>query len=525
MPRQSLASFVEQVSETLGVPVVETRWPDGIIHLGRGVPLSEVSGTSEPDYVMHTYDMDEVVDERAASGQASPLGSPQRGMKIGEKFVTVRRFAALYKDLAKSSVTVPPNDAYRYVLDVLDDLRIRHENSTVHGDVRPDNVEVRGSAAYLIDAGTRVRYQDLDEFSRLYVAPEHRNESSSRGSAPGDIYSFLRLAQALLRPHMGRPDVAALETQWSWMVDAASVAEPSERPSANDLLEVFPRDQIAPIPRLGNRFLDGFNAAKAQLDTHPLTWLGETAHLTNDVVLEIKKVIDLHPETVIFLSEESARRILTWRAIDLGANSIDTRINDQFNGKQEFESLSRELFNQGIDDRWMNQIHVDFYGKGIGPDHEDNLVSVHERAVEQRNYDDKYYEYLGLACKVRETLLSEHAFMHTADVVSHFGSIGVELAPLDIVVLRRWGYLLAVPDHDRWLYPTFQFSPTTGFPSSLIMEVNEVRRRDRDSDVDEWATLSFWGEPAVALDGRPPRTLIWDDESHARLRKYIKDYA
>jgi hypothetical protein len=532
MSGESVAELVDAVNLEFGLNAVVRQPPGGERGHGRAVFLAQPD-KEEPAYVMHAYGLDEVIDEQAALGKAGPASSGQQGLQVGDKLVTIRDYAALYSDIGRSSAkgsakgtpkTVSARDAWRYILDVLDDLVGRHAAGTIHGDICPENVGIRNRRAYLIDAGTRVRFDELEEPRRMYVAPELRSSSQSMGSMAGDVYSFLRLARSLLRPHMGSPEMAHREAQWSWMFDAAYAALPAERPNAANLSLAFPRHGVLRTRTSIDSFLDGFNNAKMKLGSSDITWLGHSnLRLSNSIAARVKLEIDRAPETILFMDVDTSSRLLSWQTVDYAARRDYNSSHEFVNLQSRTKTVVLEDLPKSIDDRWINRIHLDFYAKGIGPDHDANLISPGLLSERERARDEDYNEYREMASRIRADLLIENSFMHTEEVASLLRDLEIEVHSLDVTVMRRWGYVLAVPDHDRWLYPVFQFDPASGLPSPLIKIVNDARCKGRDSKPDEWATLSFWGQRIEALDGYAPCDLLWDAEKHGLLSTYIED--
>lgn len=69
----------------------------------------------------------------------------------------------------------------------------------------------------------------------------------------------------------------------------------------------------------------------------------------------------------------------------------------------------------------------------------------------------------------------------------------------DVRILRDRGYLIAVTDQGRSLYPMFQFDRGTGLlPHDLIRLANERFTTQDDSG---WSVLSWWLNPTGTLRG------------------------
>jgi serine/threonine-protein kinase len=157
----------------------------------------------------------------------------------------------------------PPNslgEAYRVIADIADALDFAHSKKVIHQDVKPSNVYLEDGRAYLADFGaaSSEAHPGLLAGSPFYMAPEvFRGERSSTKS---DVYSLGIMAFQLItgaRPFTGEtyeevqnahlvkfaPSIRSLQREIdpeiAKMIDRSLAKEPSTRPSARDIHEVF----------------------------------------------------------------------------------------------------------------------------------------------------------------------------------------------------------------------------------------------------------------------------------------------
>ncbi|MCS5735091.1 serine/threonine-protein kinase [Herbiconiux daphne] len=471
-------------------------------------------------HVLHEYSLDEVLDEDSTVSKNEAHFADQTALRIGEKLVTVRAFVTLMSGTGVLK-SVSYDQARGWILDVLAGLVERHSDNRIHGDVRPENVRVIGDKAELIDPGVRVRFEELDATARDYVAPELRGDARSRGTSAGDVYSFLRFARAILRPFRdagGIGHISRLESQISWLFDASVAADPDERPKAAELQKAFESGLMAAETSV-DPFLDGFNSACRALKT-----ANSSIRVTNAVAKAVRADALASPETLLHLNEFTSRSLLTWRLLDKEMRIAHTRGYESPVRPHEdgLTSVSSSELPASIDDRWKNKIHRDFFGFGIGPDHDDRLTSPEALASYTPGLIQEYEQYVELSAILRDEILGRNDFIYTHDVAQRLSQVlGSEIRDVDVVVMRRWGWLLAVPDHDRWLYPVFQFDSASGLPSPIIRDVHDARVASVGSDADDWSTLAFWVQPLNRLGGNCPRDFLWVENGDAIIKSAI----
>lgn len=178
-------------------------------------------------------------------------------------------------------------------------------------------------------------------------------------------------------------------------------------------------------------------------------------------------------------------------------------------------------FGSELDSRWVNSIHLTHFGKPIDAEHhsrmergdfsDDELVGkqIYERSLKHAN-------------EARLNLLGENEFYSTRGVIAELGRIGVELDGPGVTVARRWGKILAVPNHHRWLYPTFQFRE--GVLSPKVAEVRRVHAdRSQAGSPSPWTELAFFSVPRKSLGGLALKDCIWTESLKRNVDRVIAE--
>jgi eukaryotic-like serine/threonine-protein kinase len=151
-------------------------------------------------------------------------------------------------------------ESFRVIADIADALDFAHVKKVIHQDVKPSNVYLEDGRAYLADFGaaSSEAHPGLLAGSPFYMAPEvFRGE---RSSSKSDVYSLGVMAFQLItgaRPFTGEtyeevqnahlvkfaPSVRSLlrdiDPEVAKVIDRSLAKEPSSRPSARDIYEVF----------------------------------------------------------------------------------------------------------------------------------------------------------------------------------------------------------------------------------------------------------------------------------------------
>jgi eukaryotic-like serine/threonine-protein kinase len=151
-------------------------------------------------------------------------------------------------------------EAFRVIADIADALDYAHFKKVIHQDVKPSNVYLEDGRAYLADFGaaSSEAHPGLLAGSPFYMAPEvFRGE---RSSSKSDVYSLGIMAFQLVtgaRPFTGEtyeevqnahlvkfaPSIRNLhreiDPEIAKLIDRSLAKEPTTRPSAREIHEVF----------------------------------------------------------------------------------------------------------------------------------------------------------------------------------------------------------------------------------------------------------------------------------------------
>jgi eukaryotic-like serine/threonine-protein kinase len=151
-------------------------------------------------------------------------------------------------------------ECFRVIADIADALDYAHVRKVIHQDVKPSNVYLEDGRAYLADFGAASSdaHPGLLAGSPFYMAPEvFRGERSSSksdvyslgvmafqlitGSRPfnGETYEELQNAHLVRLPPQLRSLERDIDIDIAKLVDRSMAKEPTLRPSARDIHEVF----------------------------------------------------------------------------------------------------------------------------------------------------------------------------------------------------------------------------------------------------------------------------------------------
>ena len=205
------------------------------------------------------------------------------------------------------------------------------------------------------------------------------------------------------------------------------------------------------------------------------------------------------PETrLAFLNRQTAKNLFEWNSIaPVGDFNYSSNITeDKFDGFLSASAIDKTLLSEGIDLTWRNSIHHSHFGTSLDVEHEERMSKAESEgdALPGREEFLAHVTAMGL---VRQSLLAQDDFLYGDAVLQLMRFGGLDVGVDEILVLRRWGDLLSVPDHGRWLYPSFQFDRKSGRPSKLVAEAALALSFD-----DSWEALNFWFVARPFLEGR-----------------------
>lgn len=191
------------------------------------------------------------------------------------------------------------------------------------------------------------------------------------------------------------------------------------------------------------------------------------------------------------------------------------------------DSLPKE-----IDAVQKDTLHRFYFGFPMDKGHDERGAGMYLDS-DQESTRASYMAALGVLNRLRTRLLGEATYLTTAGVVDVVNkdivdelSQGLDCQssePQRVVrALARQGIILAIPDHDRWLYPSFQFED--GRISPFMQKVhNHFRNIAGDREPDRWHQLDFFLGHYKKLGNQAIASCLWDEEKAGAIRFIIND--
>lgn len=284
------------------------------------------------------------------------------------------------------------------------------------------------------------------------------------------------------------PAVHGLATDsFEWVLDYYAAVR-DERPAAEEVINAtFGIVSAGQSPAL--------QAADQRIRTtlEELRSSGSAQSLSPDRGAYLSSRLSRYPETSLYAS--SKRRVEhALRLLDLVIGKADCYPKERMiNNFSEFASVKAPYGE--IDDEWRDRLHRAHFGEPLDLDHERRMRAA-ENSGEDLPGRENYLRHLAVAAMFRADLLRRVPMAHTDQVVEIMQTGFPDMAVQDVVTLRRWGDILAVRDHGRWLYPTFQFG-SNGMPHDLIGVASESFGESSD----KWTDISWWAVARRSLGG------------------------
>jgi serine/threonine protein kinase len=497
LPRSSSWWFGHEPEATTGIIPIQPgaeyyrnpklEWRTLLTRLGPEYKVVHIASSSQAGRTLRKYA--ELDSPRLISHQMLRL--PGRGVVLSLRDFVENTLAQL---MVAPNGNLPLAKRLSVLDNVLEALEVLHGAGLVHGDLRPENIAMGPKGAAIFDYGLRHPLELMTPEQAVYVAPEARNAEAKTAS---DIFSFGKLAQRLLGPYLwdSRELPGGLQSdQLEWILDFATVADPDERPTAAQIRTLFTESR----PHGERPVVQSAIRAAAKLATASLADSATTFEVERAVASAVDALhsrLSRFEETQLaFYSRKRAARLLKWIVIDSNPDLSHNRAQ-QNSGKKNVAHLERhpQSFPESIDLVWQDRIHRLYFGQPIPLDGDTNeqLVKPESARAKRR---ESYLAQVALASRIRRAMLERDTYLHSGEVAAQM-SRNSTVAVADIAALRRWGDILAVADHGRWLYPAFQFDDH-GLPRPEIAQVN--RRFGED---DRWDVLSWWHLPLTDLGG------------------------
>ena len=394
---------------------------------------------------------------------------------------------------------------HSFIDQALSALESIHAAGRVHGDIRPGKFGFTSDRKLLLrDVGTRLagRYKD----SR-YVAPELLDGSRKAPSASTDVYAVLQVLGDVLQPFRGDPSspaLAALDARARWLHDYYFPRK--DRPSAGDLHTLFITGTFKASSRNTDQFIDAYNSARKK---RRRPWRDDTK------IGDLGRFLSQYPETNFAVDgSPSGKRLAAWLA-------TSGHIPSDGPGKRSWapaaDEFRRKPRSSGIDDDWLDLLHRNIFGFPRDAAHDERMQDL---PAARRQDRELFGAAVEAAEDARDALLRQHDFLSTREAIDALKSATVTLAREEFVVLRRWGFVLAVPDHGRWLYPAFQFRD--GYVSRRVLHVHEkLSLQSGGQDPNPWVELTYWSVRRDALNGRCLADVLWQNRMNAPVDTVI----
>lgn len=503
----------EDLPETRPMPVVED-YDDSRMRRSR-LTLFYSDAATVPGMVFHISPESDVL-VKTAFGSVEPAEGivPQQLTRVeGSDLVLSLRMLVdrtLADDLGALDSQKPSQEGLSQRIEVLRmvlvGLESLHRQKLVHGDLRPENV-IRGEdgKARLVDYSIRPPLELLTPEQRVYVAPEARESKTLPAS---DIYAFGKLAQRLLGAYLwdSRYLPRSLDTDaFEWILDYCTLDDPAERPDIETLRAVLFGEGLDKVEGLALRAtVEARRKAIDRLESNSAWDRKRIESVVEAASAQVRELVEDKPETLLAIrTPKKALALIERFIIDSGLiNPHNMLPEDPAPGQSEIAVEHLENPKPEIDMQWKDRLHRLHFGFGITLDHDARLPKVRKGSQKDRERLE-YLRHVADVSEARANILSKDVYLHTAGVARLLSQAGTAVSGAEVAVLRRWGHILAVPDHGRWLYPNFQFDTTTFSTPPLIEQVN-----DRLGESSPWEILSWWHLPRPSLEGESLASIV-----------------
>jgi hypothetical protein len=159
-----------------------------------------------------------------------------------------------------------------------------------------------------------------------------------------------------------------------------------------------------------------------------------------------------------------------------------------------------------IDQYWLDRLNADheslqFSKKEI---RESKKSRVKLRSETQKEFQDRI-EFMNAW---RKESLERNKFLDQRGIL--------KLVPEEqLLGLIDQGAIIGLADHDRILYPAYQFDPSTKRPYEVIARLIELC--SQTEDVHAWEPHMFFELPLIPLEGRTPAQAIYEGDAEAGI--------
>lgn len=473
--------------------------------------------------------------------------------------VNHKRYTLIWREFVKQPMTadklaclstsgdIDPSKAAEVVIEfiskLLQALSNLHERNIVHGALQPDSISIEDDGEIRIrDIGVPPYFKknlhastenpnsasafNSDYIPRRYVPRERLINPELPPTASGDIWAFFSLALDTLWPYRGSrayEELESLDGKIRWLKECFDCVP--NRPSATLIQKLLFGDFTECQKNLFRQINQTTDKIALVLGKNRAT---STA---SRIVTYFKK----YPETNLAMSikgrSKQIRRLFALidsrrpKVYDKLGKKNDSYHIKMYSAKENMESQKKfipEQFSPEIDSLWKDQIHEDYFGFPLDSIHE-LRISATKLSEEDQIYREMYLKSVQHANEARAQLLKENQFLTTAGAIEELGGGKGRFSREDVLIARRWGTILAVPDHKRWLYPNFQFND--GRVSSLVGLLHDIQAKHLDgAEPDPWDLLTFFSVRRKLLGGLALKDCLWEKGS-AKTSRYIIENA
>lgn len=466
-----------------------------------------------------------------------PAVVPQRFARSAQYNIIWRNFVAspLTAETLRAMSTAGDRDpeesaasVRNFISSLLLSLESIHAKGLIHGSLQPSRLTIdQNGKVKLFDLGIPILFRRSVVFSdeeiseaQRYLPPERLDDETSAPTASSDIYAALSIALDALRPYRGSRAASSLanfDAQVRWIMDYYTPRP--NRPSAGELHSLlFEKHSFSHLATI--RDLD---LAKPDL-------LRVTNRANERAWRSVKKEVAEFPESTLVLNG----RLLSQRAAGLLHIAGASRIQDinsptpagpsdsraQLVYSSQLCLQAKSLPNE-IDHLWRDALHQLHFGRPLDEDHDIRMSTQHLSSEELRQRQ-LYLASISRASEVRDDLLRSNRWLTTAGVVHELRRRRITMGREELLLARRWGMILAIPDHGRWLYPEFQFRE--GLVSGWIKASHDRHRELRNgSPPNPWLELSFFESRSPLLDDRRIRDCLWHERDNRRMQHLLNE--
>lgn len=485
LQRRSVQSILDEYFPPGYVAIAKARF-DGRIFRN----LFEVR-LGDQEYVFRVSNS---VEDRLTSVPDTPHLQPQLARRIGSPpdapWAILRpRFDYVLSDMSDDEldralgVADSPNHALEARWKILEAVLTGTSSlrqAEVSADLRPSNIGFNGSREeWAVGDWGLIEPEPTPVRGATDVHPHSRPDGYDR---------FRELVQRLLGNYLwdsrDLPNIEGIDAHsFEWVLDFVASSDSAESPTTLEIVDAL----VGIRPALSK---STFDLAHDQVYRRARRLEGG-----NTVAAHVMSRISKNPETALSCLRPDAVRLLM-RHFATSATGPQRHNRRQLMSDYERKGWLVTKFETGIDDEWRSSLHESHFGYPLDLDHEKRMKAADSGGVEMPGRVE-YLAHIRELDAVRAELLNRTPMLHSESVVSIIRQSQADFSLSELQALRRWGDVLAVRDHGRWLYPAFQFDGN-GVPFYAIREV----RSELNYAPDRWTELAWWSSPRRSLGSR-----------------------